>query len=514
MLGEARGPERDRGALGHVPRVVFVGDESQKTDRGARRGIDIDLTDEPAPSDFPVIEFLREQLVQLCSQNRELSDRVEKERHRVAPLERALVYEAKRAAEADAQVKKLQRRLRDLEKKPAKLRSETTSRPGVPGQRELKSPVGAADLAHAVFEADAVRVAVQAATRFVASSFSCPAVGWLSLPGDDGFALASACGFSKDRPSLVKELRRIKPGRSGGHEDAAAAFARVAGIRTTTVLDAGDALLFAAVSSPAASETLATAEPLLRAAIEHLRVVEEVDRKDKRLDMALWLTAHELRGPLSSARMMLEAGLENSAVLDDGALRSTIRDLLSLTDVCDAFLSWAIDSPGYLAEVDVFECVYDAIDSCAPLYDVTRVIVTSPERLIGLSAPHCLRVAVANVLNNAFAYSPSDGKIDVTIERDRDVVRITIGDEGPGIPPSERDEIFNPFFRGARTHATRDGKGLGLFVSRRALEAQGGTITVLPSDRGAHFQIELRAGPEAKPYWDGAFLTEQGGGVQ
>ena len=66
-------------------------------------------------------------------------------------------------------------------------------------------------------------------------------------------------------------------------------------------------------------------------------------------------------------------------------------------------------------------------------------------------------------------------------------------DSGPGVPPEERDSIFNLFFRGrGKGEGTRiKGSGLGLAIARELVEAHGGHIVVVPEGLGGHFRVTL-----------------------
>jgi two-component system sensor histidine kinase KdpD len=75
-------------------------------------------------------------------------------------------------------------------------------------------------------------------------------------------------------------------------------------------------------------------------------------------------------------------------------------------------------------------------------------------------------------------------------------VSVCVEDQGPGVPASERELIFDPFARGRVGARTRAGKGLGLFISRRIVEAHGGTLRLLPGAHGGVFCIELPAAIE------------------
>jgi signal transduction histidine kinase len=70
-------------------------------------------------------------------------------------------------------------------------------------------------------------------------------------------------------------------------------------------------------------------------------------------------------------------------------------------------------------------------------------------------------------------------------------VRVSVRDQGPGIPREERATIFDPFVRGREGSRVRDGSGLGLFITRRVVEAHGGRIWVDPDDDGSTFHVLL-----------------------
>jgi two-component system sensor histidine kinase GlrK len=103
-----------------------------------------------------------------------------------------------------------------------------------------------------------------------------------------------------------------------------------------------------------------------------------------------------------------------------------------------------------------------------------------------------LRIAFSNLLANAIAFSPMGGRVRIEIGIAGDKVVVDCQDEGPGIEPAELERIFEPFFRGSRSSpgASR-GSGIGLAIVREFICAHHGNVRALPSERGAHFRIEL-----------------------
>ena len=72
-----------------------------------------------------------------------------------------------------------------------------------------------------------------------------------------------------------------------------------------------------------------------------------------------------------------------------------------------------------------------------------------------------------------------------------DALRLTVTDNGPGIPPADAARIFEPFFT---TRRATGGSGLGLPIMRSLIEAAGGSVTIVESDTGARFVIDLPLG--------------------
>jgi signal transduction histidine kinase len=107
------------------------------------------------------------------------------------------------------------------------------------------------------------------------------------------------------------------------------------------------------------------------------------------------------------------------------------------------------------------------------------------------ASPNHLRSALTNVIRNALLYSPQDSPVTVTVETREGFAWLTVRDLGAGIPESDREWLFDPFTRGV--NSPRGGKGLGLFVSRRMIEAHGGSIWVEPTEGETTFKIQLPA---------------------
>ncbi len=110
---------------------------------------------------------------------------------------------------------------------------------------------------------------------------------------------------------------------------------------------------------------------------------------------------------------------------------------------------------------------------------------------------HWTAEAIANILDNAVKYSPAGSTVSLCINKFYSYVELTIADQGIGIPKAEYNQIFRRFYRGSHPVVKQsEGAGVGLYLSRRIIEEQNGTVTVKPSDgQGAVFTVHLPVQP-------------------
>lgn len=101
--------------------------------------------------------------------------------------------------------------------------------------------------------------------------------------------------------------------------------------------------------------------------------------------------------------------------------------------------------------------------------------------------------AIANILDNAVKYSPAGSMVTLRFHKLYSYIRIEIEDEGVGIPKAEYNQIFKRFYRGSHPIVKQsEGSGVGLYLSRRIIEEQNGTIMVKPAAKqGSIFVVQL-----------------------
>jgi two-component system nitrogen regulation sensor histidine kinase NtrY len=207
--------------------------------------------------------------------------------------------------------------------------------------------------------------------------------------------------------------------------------------------------------------------------------------------------AHEIKNPLTPIRLSAERLHRHFA----GAPAST-RDLVaecttaivteveSLKGLVDEFSQFARMPAPRAADTDLHELLQDVLSLYRGLLaDVEFRADLAPDMpKIALDQEQFRRVVI-NLVDNAIEAMDRHGRIDILTAHDRRraVARVVVADDGPGIPPGERDKLFLPHYS-----TKRRGSGLGLAIVRRVVEEHGGTIAVEDNEpRGTRFVIEL-----------------------
>ena len=98
-----------------------------------------------------------------------------------------------------------------------------------------------------------------------------------------------------------------------------------------------------------------------------------------------------------------------------------------------------------------------------------------------------------NLLDNAVKYGPAGQTVTVSLARRDGMARITVADQGAGVPEEERAHIWEPFVRVARRGNATDGSGLGLAVVKDLVQGHGGDVDLESSPSGACFIVSLPA---------------------
>jgi signal transduction histidine kinase len=192
--------------------------------------------------------------------------------------------------------------------------------------------------------------------------------------------------------------------------------------------------------------------------------------------------AHELRNPLSALKLAT-SGPRSGDGGDDARLGLVRRQVLRLERMVGDFLDTARIEAGRLEvrrePVDLRPIVQNVVSLFSATSAAHRITARLPDgEVVAVCDPGRVEQVLNNLVGNAVKYSPEGGRISVVVEPRLDAVEVAVTDEGVGISAPEREAIFEPFRRGDRLRAEVPGVGLGLYVSRRIVEAHGGRIRV------------------------------------
>lgn len=245
---------------------------------------------------------------------------------------------------------------------------------------------------------------------------------------------------------------------------------------------------------------------LLMTAVWQLR--REAELADLREDFVSSVS-HQLRTPLTQIRMFGETlmlGRVRNEAERSRATEIIVDEANRLTHQVENVLLFSRGERDALnlnlARADVGDVVERVAESFEPLARASdATIERSIERgIVCTMDVEATRQAVLNLLDNAVKYGPAGQVIEIGVghapgEEDR-FAAIRVEDEGPGVPPGQRDRVWDAYVRLDRDRASATaGSGIGLAVVRRVIEAQGGRVRVEAGDRspgpGARFIIEL-----------------------
>ncbi len=212
--------------------------------------------------------------------------------------------------------------------------------------------------------------------------------------------------------------------------------------------------------------------------------------------------SHELRTPLSQVRLFTETlrlGRTRNGSEREWALENIDRETHRLANLVENILCFSRSERGVLRidpePGDLAETAREAIESFRRLLPSGKaeIVAEFSERLPTELDGDAIRQVVLNLLENAVRYGPAGQKIRVTGSRSAVAVEIAVRDQGPGVPRSDRERIFEPFRRGEHTIGTvAVGSGIGLSVVREIVEAHGGRTWVEePPEGGARFVVRL-----------------------
>jgi signal transduction histidine kinase len=216
------------------------------------------------------------------------------------------------------------------------------------------------------------------------------------------------------------------------------------------------------------------------------------------------MVTHDLRTPLTSIRSFAEILSDNAeidaeqrkeflGIINSECLRLVrmLNDLLDFAKIEAGRMDWCIE------DLDAAELLQSAVTSMSPMFAEKQVALelTLPEHAPRIAADRDrLTQVIINLLSNAWKFAPENsGRVHVRLDCEAHEARISVADNGPGIPAEKHDEVFEEFRQVVSANTTHPaGTGLGLAICRRIVDHLGGRIWVesAPPD-GATFSFTV-----------------------
>jgi signal transduction histidine kinase len=243
---------------------------------------------------------------------------------------------------------------------------------------------------------------------------------------------------------------------------------------------------------------------------ERKRVEDSLRDADSRKDEFLAMLGHELRNPLAPIRNAVQV-MRKIGVADPKLAwaRDVVeRQSCHLTRLVDDLLDVSRIIMGKItlhkSPVAITTVIEQALETSKPLIDARRhelsvILPEEPMRVYG--DPVRLAQIVSNVLNNAAKYTPSRGKIGLTVARESGQAVIRVRDTGEGIPPQLLPRLFDLFTQAERTiDRAQGGLGIGLTIVQKLVELHGGRVEAISEGpgKGSEFVIRLPVSEQAE----------------
>jgi signal transduction histidine kinase len=248
------------------------------------------------------------------------------------------------------------------------------------------------------------------------------------------------------------------------------------------------------------------------AAVIAMRLMQREARLSEARTGFVSSVSHELRTPLAQIQILLETlrlGRINGEAEREWVLEGMQREVTRLTTLVNNVLRFSTAKPGgaiashQQRATDMVPFLHEVVDGFRPLAAARRVTIDTdaPSEMIVRIDPDAFKQVILNLLDNAVKYGADGQTIKVSAVNAGEVSRISITDQGIGIPHSDRQRIWNAFERGSNVEGTGvAGSGIGLSVVRDIVKAHGGTVQLDETiGHGTRFIIELprlRSTPE------------------
>jgi PAS domain S-box-containing protein len=243
-------------------------------------------------------------------------------------------------------------------------------------------------------------------------------------------------------------------------------------------------------------------------AIDSAQLYLAAQRAVRAREEVLAVVSHDLRNPLNAIRLNAEVLLKHSALAGARGGKKQLEHMLLGADEMNDMINDLLDVSSldagrlsiHLVDCGIKQIMAYALETFGPLAKARGIEFTCDARASDASVSadqQRLHQVIANLMGNAIKFTPEGGTIEMRVEILRSDARFTIRDSGPGIARAQLRHIFDRYWQARET--AHKGRGLGLYIAKGIVEAQGGSIGVESTvGKGSTFFFTLPLAAAAK----------------
>jgi PAS domain S-box-containing protein len=237
---------------------------------------------------------------------------------------------------------------------------------------------------------------------------------------------------------------------------------------------------------------------------QHARAAAEEALRAK--DHFITIASHELKTPVASLQLAVEAVMRarDAGTLTDARLATGLQRLHAATTRLAALVNQLLDVsrltaaglPIELAAIDLAAVARDVVAAMSESTPSGRIRLDAPASVVVTADAMRIGQVVTNLIDNALKYSGDATPVKVRVHDIENGAVIEVADQGVGLDPVARRELFEPFGRGDNTSHI-PGMGMGLFISRQIVELHGGSVRASSdgTGRGTTMTVSLPRDP-------------------
>jgi signal transduction histidine kinase len=217
------------------------------------------------------------------------------------------------------------------------------------------------------------------------------------------------------------------------------------------------------------------------------QMAEQLEQTENMRRRLIGDVAHELRTPLTTIKGSMEGLIDGVLQPDSETFSEILQESERLGRLVDDLQELSrVESGAYTLDkqtVDVTALVTTAIKRLSRPFEAKRIALT-PNLAADLPPLHAdadrILQVLTNLLNNALQYTPTDGTVTVSAQKNAEFVQFSVSDSGTGLSATDLELVFARFYRvdKSRSRQSGGGSGIGLTIARHLVEAHGGRIWV------------------------------------